>query len=134
MGETREKQVVPLTCDTVALTSKWCRSHVTDRERSKPVPLTPEPDLDDAFLFRLKPGDNEPLSSLASRLHIVVIKQVRAQGWLLCTTFSHPLASLLAHHNTCTRSLRTTYLHSFIYSCILTPCHTYTNICLYTHT
>ena len=47
------------------------------RERTKPVALTAEPDLDDGFLFRLQPADNQPLSSLAARLHIVVVKQVR---------------------------------------------------------
>eukprot|EP00802_Teleaulax_amphioxeia_P006340 Tamp_06344.p1 GENE.Tamp_06344~~Tamp_06344.p1 ORF type:complete len:666 (-),score=132.13 Tamp_06344:739-2655(-) len=45
------------------------------RERTKPVALTAEPDLDDGFLFRLQPADNQPLSSLAARLHIVVVKQ-----------------------------------------------------------
>jgi hypothetical protein len=142
------QQVVPLTCDArkqgVPLTCD------TDRERSKPVPLTPEPDLDDAFLFRLKPGDNEPLSSLASRLHIVVVKQVRAQDWCFgtlpytpwpCSLRTTILARPLSVPHTSTLFFIHASLHpatligTFVYTRIHKPCHIHTLIdgCMHTY-
>lgn len=45
------------------------------RNCTRPVPLSADPDFDDGFVFRLQTGENEPLAAVSSHLHIVVIKQ-----------------------------------------------------------
>ena len=45
------------------------------RHCTRAVPLAPEPEFNDGFVFRLQVAENEPLSALNSHLHIVVVKQ-----------------------------------------------------------
>ena len=45
------------------------------RHCTRPVSLAAEPDFNDGFVFRIKVGDNLPLTSVRNMLHIVVLKQ-----------------------------------------------------------